>query len=413
MLLLRPARMDDLAGLTTLAAHLDSPNLPADAAFLRARIARSERAFASGGPPSADREYQLVLVDPAGAVVGASAILSKHGTPGMPHVFLRVCEERREASSINVRVHHRTLQLGATEDGPTEIGALVLAPGLRGAPGSPGKLLSWGRFAYIALHRDRFEDSILAEMRASLTPDGRNRFWEVFGRRFTGLSYAEADRRSASDKSFILDLFPSTPFYATLLDEEVSAELGRVHPEARPALRLLERAGFRWIGEIDPFDAGPFYGARQSEIVPIAELARFVVSDAPVPADAEPAIVATEHGGQFRAVATPASARGDALCISPEARMRLGISAGDPVARTRLPLSVPAAREADVTPKSDEATHPAVACATPAGRTIEPRSAAAPLSMATPSAAKPSVAAPSVVTPSVVTPSVATPGGRR
>ena len=37
---------------------------------------------------------------------------------------------------------------------------------------------------------------------------------------------AEADRRSAVDKSFILDLFPTTPFYASLLDPSVAADLG-------------------------------------------------------------------------------------------------------------------------------------------------------------------------------------------
>jgi arginine N-succinyltransferase len=336
MFVMRPALRADLDAILELAAHLDSPNLPRDRAFLAARLERSERSFAAGGPPCAEREYQFALEDATGAVVGTSAILAKHGTPGMPHVFLRVCVEQRQASRIDIRVHHRTLQLGATEDGPTEIGSLVLRPDVRRHAGSPGKLLSWGRLAYVGLHPERFERRLLAEMRASLTPDGKNRFWEAFGRRFTGLSYAEADRRSASDKSFILELFPATPFYAALLDEAVDAELGKVHPEAQPALRLLERAGFHWIGEIDPFDAGPFYGAAQDEIVPIRELRHGVIAESEPPSDAPLAIVMTEHGGGFRALAVPARRIESEIEIGKDARERLGVAVGECAAHTLL-----------------------------------------------------------------------------
>jgi arginine N-succinyltransferase len=339
MFLLRSARRSDLAAVRALANHLDSPNLPKDEAFLEARLLRSERSFALAGPPSAEAEYQFVLVDDTDEVVGTCAILSKHGTPDMPHVFLRVCQEHREAASLKIRVAHLTLQLGSTEDGPTEIGALVLRPDVRGKPGWPGKLLSWGRFAYIACHPASFERFLLAEMRASLTPDGKNRFWEAFGHRFTGLSYAEADRRSTIDKSFILDLFPSTPFYASLLDPAVAEELGKVHPEARPALRLLERAGFHWIGEIDPFDAGPFYGADQSEVVPIRELWRGAVALHEPAADARPGMIIAEEQGEFRALAARAETRDGELLLSKEARDRLELQVGDDVGLAPLPIS--------------------------------------------------------------------------
>jgi len=236
-------------------------------------------------------------------------------------------------------VEHRTLQLGSTEDGPTEIGALVAHPSIRGKPGWPGKLLSWGRFAYVACHPASFEYTLLAEMRASLTPDGKNRFWEAFGRRFTGLSYDEADRRSASDKSFILDLFPSTPFYASLLDPDVVAELGVVHPEARPALSLLERAGFHWIGEIDPFDAGPFYGATQSEIVPIRDFERAILSGEEPSASAVPRMLVADEANGFRAVADLAEWDQGQLRISKEALARLELSVGDEVGCAPLPTT--------------------------------------------------------------------------
>ena len=271
---MRPARVSDLPAITSLAELLDSPNLPNDAAFLRRRLERSERAFAQPGPPCAEREFQFALEDDDGRVVGTSAILSKHGTPDMPHLFLRVGEETRTSASTGVRVTHTTLQLGASTDGPTELGSLVLRPEVRGRPGAPGKLLSWGRFAYIARHRACFEGRVLAEMRAAIDGHGRSAFWDAFGRRFTGMSYAEADRRSASDKSFVLDLFPATPFYASLLDADVAAQIGQVHEEAKPALRLLELAGLHWIDEIDPFDGGPFVGAETARAIPVRDTVR-------------------------------------------------------------------------------------------------------------------------------------------
>ena len=343
MYLLRPARASDLAAMLELSRHLDSPNLPHDEDFLRARLARSERSFARFGPPDAEGEYQVVLEDETGRVVGTSAVLAKHGTPGMPHVFLKVTIEERRSESLGIRVKHAVLQLGASEDGPTEIGALVLLPDARGGPESPGKLLSWGRFALIARHREAFCGQILAEMRASLDPAGRNAFWDAFGRHFTQLSYAEADRLSAEDKSFITDLFPDTPFYATLLPEDVMNELGCVHPEAAPAMRLLQKAGMFWIGEIDPFDAGPFIGAPTADVLPIRETVWGTLEAEPLEDDADTPrfIAATEEGDGFRAVVTAGSHRDGALRLPKEAARRLGVEEGASLSLTPMPVREP------------------------------------------------------------------------
>jgi len=335
--LLRASTPADLPEILELARYTDSPNLPTDEAFLRERLLRSTRAFAELAPPHAEWEYQFVLVDEAGRVLGTSAVLAKHGSRGMPHVFLRVRQEERRADSVDVRIRHATLQLGETEDGPTEIGALVLHPDVRGRPGSPGRLLSWGRFAFIARHPTAFENRILAEMRATLDAAGRNSFWEAFGRRFTGMSYAEADRRSTTDKSFILELFPDVPFYASLLDDAVVEQLGQVHEAARPALALLEAAGMRWIGEIDPFDAGPFFGAATSEIVPIRESSLRAVSPGEPPDDAPQCIAASGYGADFRAVSTAAAVELDVVCLTKNARRRLGVDVGDEVQVTPQP----------------------------------------------------------------------------
>lgn len=337
MFLMRPARRSDLPAIRELAELLDSPNLPDDEAFLRRRLERSERSFAEPGPPGVEREYQFALEDDSSRVVGTSAILSKHGTPSLPHLFLRVGEETRTSESTGVRVTHTTLQLGASTDGPTELGSLVLRPEVRGRPGAPGKLLSWGRFAYIARHRACFEPRVLAEMRAAIDAHGRSAFWDAFGRRFTGMSYAEADRRSATDKSFVLDLFPATPFYASLLDPDVAAQIGQVHEEARPALRLLEAAGLHWIDEIDPFDGGPFVGAEAARVIPVRDTVRGRVAEGEPDAGAPAAILSSEEGGGFRALVIAASRDGAEIRVPKEARKRLRVSTADEVHWTPLP----------------------------------------------------------------------------
>ena len=341
MFLMRPAGPDDLAAVLVLAQYLDSPNLPADEGFLSARLERSEVSFARLGPPCAEREYQFALEDETKGVVGTCVILAKHGTVQMPHLFLRVREEERRSKSVGVCVKHVTLQLGASRDGPTELGALILHPDLRGRAGQPGKLLSWGRFAFIARHPEAFEATVLAEMRAAIDAQGRSAFWDAFGRHFTGMSYADADRLSATEKSFILDLFPDTPFYAALLDEPAARELGQVHDEAFPALRLLEKAGLRWIGEIDPFDGGPFVGAAVSEIVPVRESVTGRLGTGCPPEGARPAIVSTEEAGSFRATISPALSDGNEICLSNEARKRLELRAGEEVTSTPLPPPSP------------------------------------------------------------------------
>ncbi len=337
MFCMRPAGPADLEPVFELARHLDSPNLPADREFLAGRLRRSEWSFAEAGPPDESREYQFVLENTVGEVVGTSAILSKHGTREMPHLFLRVGREERYSRSVGVHRTHLTLRLGRRLDGPTEIGALILRPDQRRAPGWPGRLLSWGRLVFIGLHPDRFERELLAEMRAAIDEEGRSAFWEAFGHRFTGMSYDEADRRSVTEKDFILDLFPEATFYASLLEDSVLEKLGEVHPEAKPAVSLLERAGFHWNGQIDPFDAGPFYAALTGEVIPIRETVHVFVSDDETGEEARPSIVSIGRGTEFRACAALVERSNGSARVEAGCRDLLGIKPGDEVDVAPLP----------------------------------------------------------------------------
>ena len=161
---------------------------------------------------------------------------------------------------------HTKLQLHSTEDGPTEVGGLILDPAYRRHPERCGKALSIVRFAFISLHPDRFEREVIAEMLSPFEAPGKNLLWDAFGARFTGLAYREADHLSSRTKQFIADLFPRDPVYATLFPKRVQAVIGKPGETAKAAVKILEKIGFRYLNQVDPFDGGPYYGAAREAI---------------------------------------------------------------------------------------------------------------------------------------------------
>ena len=279
----RDALASDEDAIFELAGHLDTLNLPPDRGFIRELIGRSRESFGGGHDPELfdpERRFLFVLegLEPDGRreVVGTSMIHAQHGTRKEPHVFFRVIDEERyaelslDAERRDVHMIHKMLHIGLTYQGPTEIGGLVLHPGLRKHPHKLGRLLSLGRFLYIAAHRARFRDRVLAELLPPLErgPAGRarSRLWDALGSRFTNLTYAEADRLSTYDKEFIWRLFPVSPVHASLLPREVQDIIGQVGPETVGALRLLQSVGFADSGKVDPFDGGPHYEAATDEV---------------------------------------------------------------------------------------------------------------------------------------------------
>lgn len=284
----RDALAADEDAILELAGHLDTVNLPPDRSFIHELIARSRDSFSGGREPELfdpERRFLFVLEafndDGTRRVVGTSMIHAQHGTRREPHVFFRIIDEERyaelnlEAERRDVHMTHKMLHLGLTYQGPTEIGGLVLRPDLRKHPHKLGRLLSLGRFLYIAAFRHRFRDRVLAELlpplERGLHGRTRSRLWDALGSRFTNLTYAEADRLSAHDKEFIWRLFPTSAVHASLLPREVQDIIGQVGPETLGALRLLQSVGFADSNKVDPFDGGPHWEAATDEIKLVRE----------------------------------------------------------------------------------------------------------------------------------------------
>lgn len=343
MLILRPIEPSDLSALLDLARQLDSMNLPADLEFLEGRIAVSQRSFAREVEDWREGIYMFALEETElGRCVGTSSILAKHGRPGAPYFWLGVTTEERRSDELGVRFEHKKLQLHSTEDGPTEIGGIVLDPAYRGHKSRCGKALSIVRFAYMSMYPDLFEREVIAEMLSPFEEPGKNLLWEAFGARFTGLSYREADHLSSRSKQFIADLFPVDPVYVTLFPERVQAVIGMPNPTAVAALRILQKIGFRPLSQVDPFDGGPYVGAARDAIASVHERRQLVLPGLgrrATPAAAEEnrlALLSAEGRHGFRATVVPVDAAGAPL-VSRQSREALGVDAGDRVSITPLP----------------------------------------------------------------------------
>src|SRR5690606_1698216 len=221
MQILRNARESDLAGLKRLAEVLDTVNLPNDEKALAEILETSTRSFSGDIEDPLEREYLFVLEDAeSGRTLGTSMIIAQHGTRESPHVFFEVSKRQTYSSTLDRHFEHTVLSLAYDYDGPTELGGLVVAPEARGK-GKPGKQLSYVRFLFIGMHREWFRDRLIAELLPPLLPDGRSLLWESLGKKFTGLTYTEADKLSRSNKEFIKELFPQSDIWATLFSTEV------------------------------------------------------------------------------------------------------------------------------------------------------------------------------------------------
>jgi len=328
---IRGAVKSDEEELLRLAGHLNTVNLPNDRPHIQRLLEHSEKSF-RGELPEKRRKYVFLIRDvESGEALGTSMIVAQLGRRDAPYIYLDVSTEEKYSGALDRHFHHTVLRIGFSYDGPTEIGGLVVAPVHRRSPERLGLSISYVRFLFIAMHRSLFQNEILAELLPPLEPDGTSHLWEAFGRRFTGMSYAEADLLSSENKSFVRDLFPSGNVYASLLSEDARAVIGKVGAQTRGVEKMLRRIGFRYAKRIDPFDGGPHFVAETDEISLVQGSARRKLR---VGRPKEPncrALLARDLPGApyFRALSAPAALLEDEVLAEAEAAERLGVGQGE------------------------------------------------------------------------------------
>jgi len=256
--MIRSARLMDADALSALANSLSARGfltLPERPEEMEKLIALSEQSFRTTAKPSDQARFVFVMEDmDKRRVIGCSLIVARHGTEDLPHLYFQVDEEKG------------TLNFQSDAEGRTELGGLILDPEYRKRPEKLGKGLSLIRLLFIKRNPALFKDDLLAEFLPPFAPDGKSHLWESLGRRLTGLGYREADEKSRRDKRFVLSVFPRGPILMSSLSEEAQMSVGVVGPETEGAVKLLRSVGFGYLHQIDPFDGGPHYGVKKSEV---------------------------------------------------------------------------------------------------------------------------------------------------
>jgi arginine N-succinyltransferase len=331
---IRQSYREDVDQVLAVAEYLDTVNLPHDRDVITGILDRSEKSFA-GEVSAADSEFVFVLEDlDTKTIIGTSMIYAQHGTKRAPHIFFRVENDERYSVTLDRYFVHQTLRIGYNYNGPTEIGGLILLPQYRHNEHTLGKVLSYVRFLFMRMHRPVFRDKVISELLPPLEADGTSKLWEALGRRFTGLTYQEADRLSKDNKEFIHALFPDDPIHTELLSDDVRALIGQVGEETRAVERMLRKIGFDYAQQIDPFDGGPHFIASTDSISVVRDAVEVEVQ-AEAGGERRWAIIGCEKAStkpQFRAIGALVAHHADgAVGLSDEARARLGVEIGHKV----------------------------------------------------------------------------------
>ncbi|WP_341502221.1 arginine N-succinyltransferase [Gallaecimonas sp. GXIMD4217] len=331
MLVIRPIASQDLGALVRIAEEsgIGFTSLPVNEEKLASKIAYSEASFALGDDTCRQGEqgYLFVLEDTDnGAVVGTTALEAR---VGQSDAFWHYRLGKVVHSSPKLGVHNELDVLTLCNDysGVSELCTLFLSEPYR--QGYNGRLLSKTRFLFLAEFRQRFSDTIIAEMRGVSDENGDSPFWGWLQDHFFSMDFPKADYLSGlGKKTFIDELMPRYPIYSCLLSDEARAVIGEVHDKTRPALRLLQAEGFRWRGYVDIFDAGPTVECDVDNIHAIRDSKRLPVRIGDV-SQGLTTMVSNTKLQDFRSTLAKAVILDDVLVMDAETAQALQVSEGD------------------------------------------------------------------------------------
>ena len=329
---LRAAQIADLEQLYEMAKLTGGgfTNLPADRTALTRKLERAEEAFARTYDDLGDDQFTLVLENTeTGQVRGTCQMFSQVGQQ-WPFYSYRMTTLTQHSQELDRTVRAELLSLVTDLEGCSEVGGLFLHPAERA--GGFGLLLAGSRDLFIAMHRARFADRVIAELRGVIDDRGGSPFWDGVAGRFFGMTFQEADYFNAiNGNQFIADLMPKHPVYIAMLDEEAKKVIGVPHPSGRAAMRMLENEGFAAEGYVDIFDGGPTMTARTSQVRSVRKAQPGEVSDTDLDIG-ERALIATGTLASFRSVyGMREIAEDGSIAIDAMAAQTLEVGEGDEV----------------------------------------------------------------------------------
>ncbi|HEX5320391.1 MAG TPA: arginine N-succinyltransferase [Stellaceae bacterium] len=305
-------------------------NLPPDRSTLVAKLDRSEKSFARAEDSQSGDLYMFVLEDPKSSEVrGTCQVFGQVGVT-QPFYSYHLSTLTQSSPELGKTFRNQLLTLTTDLEGSSEVGGLFLHPELRA--GGWGSLLARSRYLFMKLHRARFGDRTLAELRGVMDEAGNAPFWDALAGKFFGMSFPDADEFNAvHGTKFIADLMPRSPIYLALLTDGAKSVLGQPHPSGRAAMRMLEEEGFYFDRYVDIFDGGPTVTVDTDDIRTMRESTLETVGEIAEGGKIK-AIVASGRLSDFRACcASLRKLPKKGVAIDPEAAELLEIDAGDEI----------------------------------------------------------------------------------
>lgn len=331
MKVIRPIQSSDYQALHAIAVESGHgfTSLPVNEGLLRKRINSSEKSFSTQVQAPGNESYLFVMEDTEdNSVVGTSGI---EASVGLDDAFYHYHLGKVVHSSRELDIYNTVDILTLCNDytAVTEICTLFLRENAR--QGNNGRLLSKFRFLFLMEHQQRFSETVIAEMRGVSDENGSSPFWQWLEEHFFSMDFPTADYLTGiGQKVFIAELMPKYPIYVSLLSKEAQDVIGKVHPQTKPALQLLESEGFACRGYVDIFDGGPTVEASIRNIRTAQNSQKMPVRIDDTVEGVDFMMINTKVI-DFRGVAAPLVIDDEqgVICITAETADALGVSEGD------------------------------------------------------------------------------------
>lgn len=276
MLVVRPIELNDIDDLLELAekAGQGMTSLPKDRPVLLKKIQCSMDSFARTAPHP-DDYFLLVMEDTEKEkVVGTAGITGQTGAREAYYAY-RLTSVMHHSHSLQKQVRSEALHLSNDYAGCSAVGTFFLDPDYRGN----GSWLGKSRYMLMGLYPERFQQSVIAELRGYTTSDGQSPFWDAVGVHFFEMTFDEADRLSGiGSNQFITELIPKYPIYTLFLPESAREVIGVPAKAGEGAKALLEAEGFRYERLVDLFDAGPIMRADIKQLKTVTQMKKAAIT---------------------------------------------------------------------------------------------------------------------------------------
>lgn len=258
MMLVRPCRAEDLAGIENVVHHNRSrvSSLPLNRDKLSERIDHSLRSFEQDTDTEHRELFLFVMEDTeSGEIVGTAGI-NRNNDKRSPFYNYRLDELIHSSPKLGIHTAVPVMYLTHELTGTTVLSSFAIQDKYRDT--EYFDLLARSRLVFMRQFREQFSDQLAVELQGVLNDNDESAFWDSLGRHFFDMDFATADYYSGiKSRTFIAEMMPQHPIYVPLLSEAAQEVLGEADPRTEHTSTLLFKEGFKKSKYVDIFDGGP------------------------------------------------------------------------------------------------------------------------------------------------------------